>query len=197
MGLTAAVAFGIGASYLQGENSKNMANYQNRIAQANADMANFQAKQNIIKGEKDAAAYKRKASAMIGEQRATFAGSNVAVDSGTAAAIQDSTEMIAAEDIRTIKNNATLAAFGLNSQALNYKFQGQAGIDSANNAVLPGLISGGMQGFVAGGGFKGKAEAPTPKTSADSGLQASSGYLGSQPTGDSGSYLGSKRYDWG
>ena len=156
MGITAAVAISMASSYVGSENAKTMAAYNERINNANAKLIDLSADQKIKSGLKEAYQYKNKVNAVIGKQRVTAAAAGIAVDTGTIADIQKETAMFGAEDVRTIKNNAYLEAFGMKSQAINLRFEGQAQSSAIAGQQTASLITAGMQGYAMGKSYQAK-----------------------------------------
>lgn len=91
-------------------------------AQARAGRANYRAAKReaadvIARGEEEAERYQMDLSGLLGTQRTNIAASGIDVNQGSAAQIKAQTERYGAEDIETIKLNATRAAWGIMSQA--------------------------------------------------------------------------------
>lgn len=207
MGVLAAVGLSVGGAYLQGENARNNARYNQRIANANADLLMAQEGRINQKAEQEAGKIRANARRVVGAQQATAAASNIAIDTGNIAALGEEAQLTALEDVRTLRNNAFLEAYGIRTQALNYRAEGEAAVQAADTAAKFGLITAGLQGFAAGGGFSkmgGSSKAPTtaPNASPTADSSTAGSYfagLSSTPktaTVASNNYLGSDRYVW-
>lgn len=146
MGATAAIA-GVTmlGAYLEGASAKEEASYREKIANANADFADAQARRVLEVGEQDAQQYGRKIRQTVGAQRAALAAQGVDVGVGSAAEVQAETFEIGARDIETIKNNAFLEAYGLRVQAEQDRQSGRLAVRAAENVARNSLISGGLR----------------------------------------------------
>lgn len=82
---------------------------------------------------------------MLGEQRAAFAGQNVDVGFGSPATIAEETSRAIAQDIRTVKNNAALSAWGydneLESLALQARYERQRLPFDIATTILGGAVN--------------------------------------------------------
>lgn len=121
-----------------------------RIANQNASLLNKSAKQAIAQGEDRVGAISRQARQITGQQRASFAGQGVSVESGSAADVQEETALLAGEDIARVRNNAALEAFGFRTRAYNEKQVGaaarRAGAFSAGSTLLGAAYQSGKFG---------------------------------------------------
>lgn len=155
MGAAAAAGVGVASGYVSGSGAVAAAKYQQAIGNKNADMAELQAERIIKKGGKDALNFKKQVKATVGSQRAAMAAQGIDVNDGQAMDIQTETFEIGAQDALTIQNNAYLEAFGMKSNAVDLRAQGEFGVKSAQNNMRMSMITGGMNGLISGGGFKG------------------------------------------
>ena len=109
---------------------------QAAIADTNARIAELGAQAELRAGEQQIAALTLKAGQLKSSQRARLAANGVALDTGSAAEIQQGTEMMKNLDVATTEINAARAAFGQRVQAANYT--AQAGMARANaDAISP------------------------------------------------------------
>jgi len=171
---------GIGAAlgYAQGQNAISMSRYNQRIAQANADLIRAQSERVMKKADADASLFRLQGRKIVGQQRSIAAGANVDVNTGNIADIQAETELQALNQARNVRNNAFLDALGLETQALNYEFKGRAEVAAAESNSKFSIITGALQGFSSGGGFQGFGKmggGPTvPEAPVDTGSNMSS-----------------------
>lgn len=142
--------------------------YQAQVASVNAGMAETQANQALSRGDQQVHAIERQKLLAQGQTRARAAASGVDPDSGDAASVQTESNLAAAEDVRTTKNNAWLSAFGFKTQANNATAQGKfarlAAENNARNTVLTGgmrALGYGIEGYRMGFG-KGVGENKVP-----------------------------------
>ena len=146
MGATAAIAgvTMIGA-YLEGESAKEQASYKKRIAEANANFAEAQAKRVLEIGEQESQEYGQKIRRTVGSQRAALAAQGVDVNFGTADELQAETFEIGFRDQERIKNNAFLEAYGLRVRAEDEREGARMAVRAAENVAVNSLISGGLR----------------------------------------------------
>ena len=129
--------------------------YNKSIADSNAAVAEWKAKDAIARGEKDVYDLRTQIKGLIGKQRAGYAGQGVDVNEGTAADIQAQTAYLGELDAITLRNNAAREAYGYRVQGWNYsaqgkmaKFEGTAGAVGSLltlGKLYPGTSSGGKK----------------------------------------------------
>lgn len=148
-----ALATGYGA-IKNSQAQREQADFQADQDKFNSNIAGLQADDAIARGEQEAQNAAVKARQIKGAQKAAFAGSGIAVDSGSAADLLAETDKLSTLDILTIKNNAAREAFGYKAQGLNYQAQAdmtrKAGKAAAANTLLTGganVLSSGAQAF--------------------------------------------------
>lgn len=139
------VASGLAQGYGAIKNAqaqREQADFQAGQDQFNATVAGLQAEDAIARGEQEAKNAAYQAGQIKGAQKAGFAGSGVAVDSGSAADIIAETDKMSMMDILTIKNNAAREAFGYRAQGIGLQAQAEitrkAGRSAANSTLLTG-----------------------------------------------------------
>lgn len=147
MGATAGSAgLGLAGAYVSGENAKNMATYNRKIADANASMLEQQAERQYKIGEEQSNNQRRQTKKLVGSQRAALAAQGVDVNDGSALEIQTETEILGAEDADRIQTNAYLEALGMKSQATQMRQQAEFGEQSAKQQATNSLITAGIAG---------------------------------------------------
>lgn len=104
-----------------GQAQQAAANDQADVADYNATVAEQQANDAITRGQIDEDRYRQGVKAMVGTQRTTFAAGNVDVSGGSAVDVQAETAHQGELDALTIRNNATLTAFGYKVQAYDLR----------------------------------------------------------------------------
>jgi len=135
----------LASAYAESESLKAQGDYQRAVSQMNAEIAEDQAQDATKRGESAVRDLERDTKQKIGAQRAALAASGVKVDSGSAAQIQQDTELLAVEDARTLRNNAVREAWGFKSQAVNMRSQGNFASLAARNQASNTLLAGGMR----------------------------------------------------
>ena len=127
-------------------------NYQNEMANINAQFAELSAESAITRGNKQAADVKRNTKKIIGSQRAAMAAQGISIDSGSALDVQEDTAMIGELEAMKVKNNAWMEAFGYKVQAQQDRQQGKIGKMAADNTAATTLATGGWKAV--GGAYK-------------------------------------------
>lgn len=143
---TAANAIGTATSaYSQSQAIKSQANYTKNQLQFNAQVAELQSADAIKRGDKEASNKKKQVKQVIGSQRAALAAQGIEVNADTAALIQQDTNMLGAEDIKTIKNNAWREAWGYKVQASDLNAQANFSAVAGKFNSTQTLLTGGLQ----------------------------------------------------
>ena len=137
---------------------------QARIAEAQADFKAVQFEINarildklseeaVNQGDQDARDYMKRIKKFKGSQRAVLAAQGVAVDSGTAADIQQEAVDIGMDDVQTIRNNAFRQAFGYTQEGINARLNariarisGKYQSDALKFAARTSLATSGIRG---------------------------------------------------
>ena len=135
-----------GLSFIQSQNQRAVGAYQQRIADFNAKMAEKQADRVIEVGAKNANKVRAEGQKVEAAQKVNFAAQGIDISSGSALAIQQETAALAAEDARTVENNAFMEAMGLRYEALNTRQEGRMAYIGANLDADMSLVQGGLQG---------------------------------------------------
>lgn len=167
---------GLLGSYAQSKAIKEKGKLDEQLAQQNARLLDLQAEDTILRGNVEAEKVKREGRYVKGSQRAGFAGQNIAVGTGTAAAIQSETDRFSAQDALTVKTNAFREAWGFKTEAINERFKGRMARIGSRSEAKQTLLTGGLtaandiaQGFYMNSKFKdsgfktksGSAEVPS------------------------------------
>lgn len=134
-----------GTAYSQSEAMRSQGDYQARMAEANANLANIKALDADQRGNLAANRLDMQTTRMIGTQRAGLAAQGVDVDYGSAAAVQKDTATLGALDALTIRNNAWREAWGYKTQALNDSYSGKFAKMAADSDADNTLLTGGMK----------------------------------------------------
>lgn len=159
--IAAKTGIGLLGSYQQSKALKEKGKLDEQLSQQNARLMELQAEDTIIRGNIEAEKVKREGRFVKGSQRAGFAGQNIAVGTGTAAAIQSETDRFSGEDALTVKNNAFREAWGFKTEAINERFRGRMSRISSRTEAKQTLLTGGLnaandiaQGFYMNSKFK-------------------------------------------
>lgn len=161
MAAAAAIGVGAGLSLLQSQGAVKAASYNQAVADANAEMMNQQADRTIKIADEQANDFRRNVKRTVGSQRAALAAQGVDVNDSSALDIQTETEVLGAQDALKISTNGYLEALGIRTQARNMQTQARYNTQAAQNAVVPSMLTAGLQGYMASGGFASKGPTPT------------------------------------
>lgn len=136
MGATAAMAVGAG---LSASNSRKAGKANQKLADYNAEVAELQADDAILRGEQEEGVHRLKVKGLIGSQRVAFAAGGVDVNSGNAVDVQADTARFGELDALTIRTNAAREAWGYRVGASDMRARGQIA-QQEGNAKAAGTI---------------------------------------------------------
>lgn len=108
-------------SYYAARGQKSSLQFQARIDEINAQMADASARDVLRRGERQEQSQRMSTAQLRSRQRAVMGASGVDLGSETAAAILTSTDYLGEMDANEIKANAMRDAFGLRMDAGNYR----------------------------------------------------------------------------
>lgn len=126
--------------YYRGQQSINNATYN-----INKELLEMKADDAIERGEQTLKRYRKSVKQIIGRQRANLAAQGIDLESGSALQIQEDTQMIAAMDELTIRNNAWKESWGYKMDSINLAGQHSFNNSSLDLAQRQGFLLGGMQ----------------------------------------------------
>ena len=113
---------------------------QAAVADANARIAEINAQTELADGQQRIATATAQYGRLKSSQRAALGANGVAIDEGSAADVQQSTDALREADKAQLEINAMRSAFGQRTQATN--FRTQAGMARANAAgISPGMAA--------------------------------------------------------
>lgn len=141
------------SAYQQSQSAKQQGQYQAKVAQNNAQVAEWQAADAKERGDTAAANVRRKYAALEGTQVASLASRGIDISEGSANALLTDTSFFSDVDQRTTKANAAREAWGYQTQANNFAANAtayQAGAD-AQNPLMAGALAGTAAYFGGGG----------------------------------------------
>jgi len=152
----------VAQGYTQSSAIKAKGEYEASIYDSNARLAELQAGDTIRKGEKDALKVRRQTRRMIGSQRAAMAAQGIDIGEGSAIDVIQDTAELGAEDEMAIKNNAWRAAWGMRTEANEYRSRGRFARMGSRREANMTLLTGGMRaaayGLEAYGHYQGGKE---------------------------------------
>jgi hypothetical protein len=140
----------LASSYSQSQALKAKGDYERTMSDINARNAELEAEDAVKRGESAAQEAAKKSKQLQGAQRAAAAASGIAIDSGSAGALRDEADLFGKLDQEAIKNNAWRQAFGLKSQANEFRNQGRLAQRTAKFEARTTMLTGGMNALSSG-----------------------------------------------
>jgi hypothetical protein len=129
----------MGSSYT-GQAQAAAYNYKAGLATVNSQIAKQNADYEIATGEVEAQQSGMKTREMVGQEKAIAGASGLDVNTGSKAAVVQSTEEIGGENQAVIRSNAARRAYGYDVQALQFEAESQLDKGAATMAKTAGDI---------------------------------------------------------
>ena len=144
IGLSAlGTGMGMYAAYEAGKANQKINNY-------NAAVSDIQASDALARGEQSTADYGVQTKKLVGAQKAAYAAQGIDLGTGSAADVQDTTQVQAARDVQTIRLNAMREAWGYKTQAKGFRLAGKYAYQGGvNSAIGQGLSGAGQVAYMA------------------------------------------------
>jgi hypothetical protein len=117
------------------------ANYEGKVAEANAHQANEAAHESILQGQRDQQQLYRQVSQTKGTQQAAMAASGIDTSFGSALNVQRDTAQMGQEDAATLQRNTESRTKGLDISAANYRGEASAASSRAFGAAVGGALN--------------------------------------------------------
>ena len=127
-------------SFYAAKGQKMQLRLQARMAELNAKMADSQARDALMQGQRAEQAVRMQGAQVKSAQRVAMGASGVDLSSETSVALQTSTEFLSELDANTVKANALRAAWGHRMNAVNYRGQAIMGRAQAS-AISPAMAA--------------------------------------------------------
>lgn len=141
-----AIAVGVGGAALSAVGSMRKGKQEKRAAQANAELANFQADDAILRGTIEESRYRRYVASIVGGQKGAFGSRNVQ-RSGTALDLLADTAQEGEENVGMIRANAAREAWGYRNQANESSRFAKAAMPNAYGEAAGTLLTSGAQAY--------------------------------------------------
>jgi len=141
-----AIGVGVGGAVLGAVGSMRKGKQEKRAAQANAELANFQADDATLRGAIEESRYRRYVASVVGGQKVAFGQRNVAV-SGTALDMLADTAMQGEENVQMIRANAAREAWGYRNQANESSRFAKQAMPNAYGEAAGTLLTSGAQAY--------------------------------------------------
>lgn len=138
--LVASAVIGAYGAKKAGDNAQDQANYQAMVARNNAVIAAQYATAERQKGQVLEDAKRMETAQRVSAVRAAGGSSGLDVNSGSALDLQADTARLGELDALTIRNNAARAAYGYETQGVNYNNQATLSNMAGNAAQEAGTI---------------------------------------------------------
>lgn len=104
----------------QAQGQQDSYNYQAQVAQNNATMAEYQARDVLERGQREEQNRRLKTAAMFGDQRAQLAANGIDLGEGSATDLLVTTKFMGENDALTVRNNAARDAWGYRNKAKGF-----------------------------------------------------------------------------
>lgn len=143
VGLGASLAGGMLSAFgaqKEGQATQQMYNYKAQVAKINAQIDRQNAEWARNKGEQEAVQYGMKASQQFGKIRAAQGASNLDVNSGSNARVQESQKKVTAMDLTQIRANAAKTAYDYEFKATQDENQATLNTMAGENAETAGNL---------------------------------------------------------
>jgi hypothetical protein len=114
---------------------------QQKLAENNAQIAELQADDAIVRGQQEEGIHRLKVRGMIGSQRAAWGASGADVNSGNAVDVQADTARFGELDALTIRMNAAREAWGYRVGASDMRARGQLARQEGDNKATSTILS--------------------------------------------------------
>ncbi|KAF6596645.1 hypothetical protein G9G39_06160 [Cronobacter sp. EKM101R] len=137
----AMVAVTVASAAYSAYSQNQQAKYASKVADQNADAAEKQANEAINSGNAQADEIRRRNRIARGNQAATLAASGADLGSGSALDMFGDTAQFGELDALTTVNNATRQAYGMQTEAENYKSQASASRSQGNMGAFSTLLT--------------------------------------------------------
>lgn len=143
--ITAVVVVGASATaysaYSQTKAANAAAEYNAKVQERNAQVAEMQAKDATARGKIEEQKQRRMIAATVGAQKAAAAASGVVVDDGSALDNVLDTAKYGELDALTVRRNAAMEAWGYRNQAANYSADANLSLMSKRSAAVAGTTT--------------------------------------------------------
>lgn len=156
---TAIAGVGLGLQLLSGAQQAGaqsaQADYNDAMADINIRRSKMQEEDALKRGGVAANKYRKDVNAMVGSQKAAFAGQGVDISSGSAADTVEETHNLGYEDARTIENNAFREALGFSQQQSDYRTSKAMNRSAANTNRTGTILTSGINAARIGADYYG------------------------------------------
>lgn len=129
------------AGVYSADSSKKLGQYENEVAQQNANLEDYRAEQVGRAGAMAEEQHRQKVRQMVGTQRASLAANGIDLGSGTAEDMIGDTWSMGEADALTIRYNAMQEAWGLRTNATNLRSGGKAAVIRGKNEATGTYLS--------------------------------------------------------
>lgn len=138
----AQTGLGVAQNVQDAQAAKLRGQFENQVDQRNAQLAEKQAEFAVNDATLDANRLGGQTAQQVASGRAAAAAGGADVNTGSAAAVTASRNLVGAVDALTIKNNAAREAWGYDVQAANYRTQGKLALMAGQNEATADTMKG-------------------------------------------------------
>jgi hypothetical protein len=125
-------------SYYSALGQKSALKFQATMAELNADAAESDARNSLLRGEREEQRLRLDTAQLKSSQRVSIASNGIDLGSDTAAAVLTSTDVLGEIDANQTKANALREAWGHRTEAVNYRNEANMARSTAG-AISPGM----------------------------------------------------------
>lgn len=143
----AATTLGTVSSVQQGKQQQAMYNYQAKVAEENAKIANKNAANERQTGIEEARLQRMKTMQVVGSQQAAMAANGMDITDGTSLDIIEDTAAMGELDALQIQTNYERKALAYEQQGLNYNNEARMDVIAGKNAYTTGVVKGVQTGL--------------------------------------------------
>lgn len=143
----ASTALGTVSSVRQGKQQQAMYNYQAKVAEENAKIANKNAANERQTGIEEARLQRMKTLQAVGSQQAAMAANGMDVTQGTSLDIIEDTAAMGELDALQIQTNYERKALAYEQQGLNFSNESRMDVIAGKNAYKTGMINAAQTGL--------------------------------------------------
>jgi hypothetical protein len=119
---------------------RNAARYSAAVSRSNAQIAEWQARSIVEKGNRELSAQRLRTAQALSAQRTRLAANGIAVDEGSALNLLHDTEYLGELDANTIKDNTAREEWGARVQQTSYLNDAEMA-DSTADGISPGFAA--------------------------------------------------------
>jgi hypothetical protein len=135
-------AIGAAAASAAGASAFKSAQANQRMLEMEADTIDKQAEYVLEKGDFEASRIRLDSSRILGSQASSYAAQGANAATGSSALMAESSDRLAEEDVKRLKLNAAMDAWGLRNNAKGVRFAGDQAVRNARTSAIAKIFGG-------------------------------------------------------